>query len=287
MGEQTKIAWCDHTFSPWKEVGDERIITGDAYWRMPLRWDRLAEEAGVRRRVFCASLADVFEDRSELEEPRLRLFRLIVETPNLDWLLLTKRPEFARDLIGERGSGDEGDDSFAALVQSEYGQAITWPPPNMWLGVTAEDQECADERIPILLDIPAAVRFVSYEPGLGPIALAKWLPCALCRGEGIVRNRDSASGYSPCRCSWQAGRRGGGLDWVIVGGESGPHARPFDIQWARDTISQCRAAGVPVFVKQLGAKPVTEGRELELIHHRSGADPSEGPEDLLVQEWPR
>lgn len=322
MGEHTAIAWCDATFNPWRGCsrvspgcdhcyaeawskrnpaalgtwGDdgERVIAADAYWRTPLRWNRLAAEAGVRRRVFCASLADVFEDRPELVAPRDRLFELIRQTPHLDWLLLTKRPDNARRILAMDGPLAHGVHELDILEaiedpHAEHGPPLyhrddhgyitfRWPLPNVWLGVTAEDQQRADERIPILIDTPAAVRFVSYEPALGPIDLLHWL------GTPRMMADDGVSGI-------------GGIDWVIVGGESGPHARLFEMRWARDTIAQCRAAGVACFVKQLGRRPVSDnflmpdktGRIVPgpfPTRHPAGADPTEWPPDLQIQEHP-
>src|SRR5262245_38941981 len=162
MGKETNIQWCDHTFNPWrgctkvspgcqhcyaetlaarnpKVLGvwgphGTRVIASESMWREPLKWNKKAEIAGVRRRVFCASLADVFEDRPELVEPRYRLWRLIVNTPYLDWLLLTKRPENAGRMLADGGS-------LPGILGF----------PSIWLGVSVEDQQRADERIPVLL----------------------------------------------------------------------------------------------------------------------------------------
>ncbi len=196
MGEGSKIEWTHHTFNPWRGcthvspgcehcyaealskrnpaqlgtwgAGGERVIASESYWKQPERWNRAAEKAGDRHRVFCASLADVFEDRPELIEPRWRLFSLIADTPHLDWLLLTKRPENARVL----GVGNFWLDINAWRLE----QGLSVIPggmtdiardglPNVWLGTTVEDQRRADERIPILLDTPAAVRFRAGGPG--------------------------------------------------------------------------------------------------------------------------
>jgi protein gp37 len=223
-----------------------RVIASESYWRQPLKWNREAYEAGERRRVFCASLADVFEDRPGLHAPRRRLAQLIWETPHLDWLFLTKRPENANQMIYEMWFPD-----------------AAWPK-NYWLGTSVEDQENADRRIPELLKVPAAVRFLSVEPMLGPIGLRpEWL---------------------------------GGLGWVIVGGESGHGARTFRLEWARSIVEQCRAAAVPCFVKQLGARPAAEmvrpgcsarsaGERLDL-RDSHGGDWDEWPEDLKVREYP-
>jgi len=240
MGAGTKIEWTDFTFNPWwgcekvspgcahcyadtfaKRVGQRvwgkdapRRFFGDAHWREPLKWNREAAKADVHRRVFCASMADVFEDRPDLVEPRARLAYLIGRTPNLDWLLLTKRPE-----------------NIARLWITDV------VPPNVWLGTTVEDQERADERIPKLLLSPAAVRFLSVEPMLGPVDLSLWIPTLEVERETRKPGEDF-------------------VDWVIVGGESGPGARPCAIEWIRDVVRQCREAGVPCFVKQLGGNAV-------------------------------
>lgn len=140
-----------------------------------------------------------------------------------------------------------------------------WPPRNIWLGVSAERQQEADERIPLLLGAPAAVRFVSCEPLLGPIKFHEHL------GDDWL-----ASGLS--------GERRG-LDWIIVGGESGPDARPFQIEWAERIVAQCAAADVACFVKQLGAVPLSSGYPLAL-KSRKGGDPQEWPDSLRVREFP-
>lgn len=312
MGEHTKIEWAHHTFNPWrgctrvspgcdhcyaeawskrnpKQLGTwgddgERVIASDAYWRTPLRWDRLAAEAGERRRVFCASLADVFEDRPELVEPRRELLWTIEATPNLDWLLLTKRPENAHLMLAAGAQ---------ECIPDE------WPLPNVWLGVTAEDQERADERIPILLDTPAAVRFVSYEPALGPVDFSRWLgiewmDTLRMPGEPISFRGEGGWGAEMFHALRAAeGIHDPRVDWIVVGGESGPHARPFDLPWARDVIAQGRVADVSVFVKQLGARPwdrhVAEGFTHSWpvdLASRKGGDIDEWPLDLRVRQVP-
>ncbi|MEZ5165687.1 MAG: phage Gp37/Gp68 family protein [Acidimicrobiales bacterium] len=236
MGVSTEIAWCDHTFNPWwgctrvspgcqncyaeafaKRTGHDvwgkatgRRVFGDRHWNEPRRWNAKAETEGIRRRVFCASMADVFEDHPDLEEPRERLFDLILQTPALDWLLLTKRPE-----------------NIAAMLPDP-----DCPPANVWLGTTVEDQDHAHARIPTLLDAgyAATCLFLSCEPLLGPVDLTPWF--------------DS------------------GIDWVIVGGESGPRHRPFDPEWAIDIRDQCEAFGVPFFFKQHGGRTPKAGGDL-------------------------
>lgn len=264
MGEQTAIEWVrntdgskGHTFNPW--VGCARVspgcsfcyaatqderwsggihwgksaprrITSDANWRKPLKWNRDAEAAGRRDRVFCASLADVFEDRDDLIEPRTRLFRLIQQTPHLDWLLLTKRTEnMARMLPWTLGEGLGGE------INNVGGDDRPWP--NIWLGTTVEDQQRADERIPALVGIPAAIRFLSCEPLVGPVDIHGALP------------------YMSAL-----------PDWVICGGESGGRkARPMHPDWAREIRDQCAQAGIQFHFKQWGSwAPDHEAPELTM-----------------------
>lgn len=255
MAENSKIEWTDHTFNPWMgctKVSDgckncyaetlmdkrygkvewgpqgTRIRTSPANWRKPLAWNKQAAKEGRRFRVFCASLADVFEikpDQPELDEWRVDLFGLIDKTPNLDWLLLTKRPEnIAKVYHGWHITG-----IFETANWEDW-------PRNIWIGTSVENQEQAEARIPHLLKVPAAVRFLSMEPLLGPVDLMPWL--------NYVNETDdlglAADGFSP------------DFNWVIVGGESGPNARPMHPEWARSLRDQCAAAGVPYFFKQWG-----------------------------------
>lgn len=153
---------------------------------------------GHRPRVFCASLADVFDNRAD-PAWRKELFALIKECRRLDWLLLTKRPQ-----------------NIAKMLPSNWGEGYV----NVWLGITAEDQFRFDQRWPLLQRIPAVVRFISYEPAIGPLRLPK---------------------------------KGPFPDWLISGGESGGCARPMQPQWARDVIADCRRKGVAPFHKQWGS----------------------------------
>jgi len=285
----TKIQWTDSTFNPWwgcakvspgcancyaetfsKRVGErvwgvsaEHRRFSDAHWEEPVKWNRMASARNERQRVFCASMADVFEGRPEDDADRARLFALIEATPHLDWQLLTKRPE-----------------NMVRLAPASW--AGGWPR-NVWAGCTVEDQAAADERIPYLLRVPASVRFLSCEPLLGPVDLARIDQGATCdllnALEGSWRNR--APGSPPYRYPPATG-----IHWVIVGGESGPGARPMDLAWARSIVEQCCAAGVPVFVKQLGARPVLDGAPLRL-RDRKGGDMAEWPEDLRVRQFPK
>ena len=243
MGANSNIEWCDHTFNPWvgctkispacdhcyaeswaKRAGHgelwhgQRRRTSAANWRQPLKWDRDARLLPWRQRVFCASLSDVF-DNSAQPEWRIELFGLIERTPSLDWLLLTKRIGNAAEMMGDATAG-------AGLVRI---------PENVWLGATVCDQEEADRDIPKLLATPAATRFLSIEPMLGPIDLhLGW--------NNDTGRWDSRGRPLPLRR----------IDWVICGGESGPHARPMHPDWVRSLRDQCAEAGVPFFFKQWG-----------------------------------
>ena len=193
-----------------------RKRTSEANWRKPLKWNREAEASGIRRKVFCASMADVFEDRPELEAWRLDLWALIEQTPHLDWLLLTKRPD----------------------VMARWAKVHGWPA-NAWAGTTVEDQERADERIPHLLKVPAKVRFLSCEPLLGFVDLTERLCC-----DGHM-----------CACRGSYGIRDG-IRWVIAGGESGHGARPTHPAWIRSLREQCTDIpqyGADFFFKQWGS----------------------------------
>jgi protein gp37 len=326
MAENSKIEWCSHTFNPWRgctkvspgctncyaetmsgrnhgTLGTwgpkgTRVFAAESYWRQPLKWDKAAAAAGERHRVFCASLADVFEEWSgpmsssdgdnirlclgcgrvgtmpiiltqfspaktlehcpecggetrlwTMDEVRARLFALIDATPNLDWLLLTKRPENIARMMPP-----------AANVGSNYkiagppgGLALEVRRRNVWLGVSVEDQQRADERIPLLLQTPAAVRFLSVEPLLGPVDLTTLrVEC------GTLKNGEPMMGAMSCLhaleyVEWAPNSpTRPRIDWVIVGGESGPGARPMHPDWARGVRDQCQAAGVPFFFKQWG-----------------------------------
>jgi len=297
MGENTGIGWTNATFNPWagctkispackfcyaeadtKRRGfviwgpeADRRVTSDSYWKQPLKWNREAFTIGVRKRVFCGSWCDVMEDRPELIAPRRRLYELIDSTPSLDWQLLSKRPE-----------------NYQRFLPSDW---LLHPRGNVWLGTTAEDQEWADKRIPLLLQTPAALRFVSLEPLLGSISLERWtesgLECGYCGWAGCESQATEAGpdeddrGFACPKCGEMTGHTPlnellgaeKGLDWVIVGGESGPCARPMHPEWARRIVQQCQSAGVPVFVKQICER----GRKTPM---------EQWPEDLRVREMP-
>jgi len=163
-------------------------------------------------------------------------------------------------------------------------------PQMPWIcfGVSVEDQSTADERIPLLLQTPVAVRFVSYEPALGAVDFSRWMPCPRGGPDHCPNVPETC-----CQCDIRRDNDAS-IDWLIVGGESGPKARACNVQWIRDTVRQCREAMVACFVKQLGANVLSAstaradaGKLLRRhLDHRAGADPSEWPADLRVQEYP-
>jgi len=258
MSENSKIEWTDHTFNPWEgcqkvgpgcdhcyaETRNARFSGGQAVnwgpdaprrrtsaanWRKPLAWNaahaEFFAEHGRRQRVFCASLADVFDNAVD-PAWRADLFRLIEATPNLDWLLLTKRIGNAHQMIGE------------ALITMSGNTSLlpSWPWPNVWIGASIVNQVDADRDIPKLLALPARVRFLSMEPLLGPVDLRQ-------------------AHVAPIRLPR--------VDWVIVGGESGAGARPMHPDWARGLRDQCAAAGVPFLFKQWGEwAPIGQRRSI-------------------------
>lgn len=279
MAENSSIEWTDHTFNAWigctrispgcnncyaaaqdkfrgwtpEGWGGPRRRTSASNWREPLRWNEHAKTEGRRMRVFCASLADVF-DNEVPPQWRADLFDLIRRTPNLDWLLLTKRIGNAMRMLPWAAEG--------APRNMVAGSAV-WP--NVWLGATIVNQEEADRDIPKLLATPARVRFLSMEPLLGPVDLDR-----IARPPSPADRR--MPGYSEVERFFRSALHGQdglrmkdgkewfgapgelrGIEWVIVGGESGPGARPMQPEWAENIREQCAAAGVPFFFKQWGA----------------------------------
>ena len=192
----------DHRYGrvEWGPHGEGKR-TSEANWKKPLKWNAEARtfkaEYGHRPRVFCASLADVFDNQVP-SKWRRDLFALIGECRRLNWLVLTKRPQNIRKMLP-----DDWGDGYR----------------NVWLGVTAESQMYFDQRWPYLQNIPAVIKFISYEPALGPLRLQKHDPFP---------------------------------DWLISGGESSPGARPMKSQWVRNIIADCRDRGVAPFHKQWG-----------------------------------
>lgn len=297
-----------------------RVVAAESAWREPLKWDRQAKLAAEmfeaiggdpsrtgqieyqgtvcryngRPRVFCASLADVFEawdgpmmsggkqpvilgrdyrassgpeSRLTMDDVRRRLFDTIDATPNLDWLLVTKRPEnIARMMPGRYwvkkpcSAHAERFNLECPACNAKSAKIVLPVRPNLWLGASVEDRKHGLPRIDVLRTTPAAVRFLSVEPlleDLGTLDLT-------------------------------------GIHWVIVGGESGHDARKFQLEWARRIVSDCREAGVPCFVKQVGTNPwddLTPHLDDRLLtpltmRDKKGGDWSEWPEDLRVRQFP-
>jgi protein gp37 len=220
-----------------------RHRTTRANRRKPYRWAKKARQASeilgfeVRPAVFAQSLSDTFEDRRDLDPWRRELFALIEATPELDWILVTKRPEKVLEMVPQLWRGHP---AFAASVcagKTVY-DGSTWPS-NVIVLTSVENQEEADRRIPHLLRIPGR-RGLSIEPLLGPVDLAD-----VKLGDGL--------GCNPLLVDDTfLGVRYQKLDWVIVGGESGTNARPMHPDWVRSIRDQCAAAGVPYFFKQWG-----------------------------------
>lgn len=256
MAENSKIAWTDGTFNPW--IGCSRVSPGceNCYaenlmdhryhkvewgpgkprsrtktWNDPVKWNKAAKASGVRKKVFCASLADWLDDEVPLPW-REDLFALIDACPHLDWLMLTKRPQNAKTMLPP----DWWDN----------------PRPHVWFGVTAENQKYWDIRVPILRTIPAALRWVSYEPALGPLVMD-----------------------AP-------------VDWLIVGGESEQtsEARPFRIEWCESVIAQCRGNKTVPFMKQTGTNATLLGQPFH-TKDKAGTNPAEWPESIRVREFPK
>jgi protein gp37 len=330
----TSIEWTDVTWNPVR--GCSRISEGcrncyaevlaarfsdEGYWghgfadrtKAGGRWtgkvslipEKLAEPLSWKkpRRCFVNSMSDLFHEALSFEEIAA-VFGVMAACPHVTFQVLTKRPERTAEFFRWLAKGE---DAARAACVFAAGDAIPedpprrfaeemigdpsgpWPLPNVWLGTSVENQETANRRIPFLLDTPASVRFVSYEPALGPVDFGFGV------SEGVPTDLE------PFR------ERADLLHWIIVGGESGPGARPFDLAWARSTVEQCKAAGVASFVKQVGAHPfcddwhslparLREGVPL-LAHNpacprcrrlkdKKGGDWSEWPEDLRVREFP-
>lgn len=204
MGQDSRIEWTDHTFNPWWGCtkvssacdncyaeawarrlgfdiwshGKTRRFLSDGYWRQPHTWDKAAAKSNSRARVFCASMADVFEWGKDLTSWRQKLWVLIEETPNLDWLLLTKRPHLVKRLAPWRED---------------------WPK-NVWLGTTAENQRTLDKRLPYLDENPSIVKFLSCEPLLGELNLRPVLSSSAV--QWVIAGGESGVNSRPCDPSW-------------------------------------------------------------------------------------
>lgn len=304
MSTTTQIEWTDASLNPW--MGCTPVSAGCAHCyamtatpvrvlgvkfgrgqeRRPvvtfeeeaLKLNRKAWQQGRTFRVF-PSLCDWLDDEVPVE--MLAAFLDVVRcTPSLSWQLLTKRPQNFGSRIAailERRGSLELESWLYSWIGEQGGRVMRAvapvPPANVWVGASVEDQDTFDERIPELLKIPGRVRFLSGEPLLGSLEFSD-----------VTHRADAVQ---------QLGKRAlHGIDWFIAGGESGSKARPCDVLWIREIVAQCAVAGIPCFVKQLGAKPFQSpqhdnatGYELP-IKHPKGGEPSEWPTDLRVRQFP-
>jgi protein gp37 len=267
-----------------KGIAGSDIYLDEAVLTQPLRWKR-------PRKVFVCSMTDLFGEWVPFEVID-RVFAVMALSPQHTYQVLTKRPERMREYLANAEARHRiyrqastifrGPDSHPGMRYILSAHDDYWPLPNVWLGTSVEDQAAADVRIPELLATPAAVRFLSCEPLLGAVTL----PAHYANRPKVEPQVRIGFPYPPS----------GSVDWVIVGGESGPGARPMELAWARALVKQCQAAGVAVFVKQLGSKPVTwnfvgPGGDPNKpgtfpVKDRKGGDMAEWPADLWVREFP-
>ena len=270
MSANSNIAWCDDTFNivwgctpvdgdckncyadrldsryhadnPHWGKNAPRMLLSDTYWKQPLKWNKEAESIGIKRKVFCSSMGDVFEDNEIVDSQRLRLWDLIRQTPNLIWQILTKRPERIIDHLPE----------FWDEIRSR-----------VWLGTSIGSQQSIERLAALITPIQSGIKFISLEPLHGEIMLPF---------NDFVDN-----GHKVCDL----------IDWVIVGGESGNETgkyryRRCELQWIERIVSDCQDQNIPVWVKQMGTHLA---KELKL-KHRHGADISEFPAHLQIQQFP-
>jgi protein gp37 len=251
----------------------------------PLHWKR-------PRRVFVNSMSDLFHE-SIAGGTIGYIFGIMAMCPEHTFQILTKRAERMQHVMSQSC----GREHVQRFMQNELMELMPsgrsfprvieqWPLPNVWLGISVENQKYADERIPLLLQTPAAVRFLSVEPMLEAVDLDR----AVSRPGGV---------------SFNGGVQWPGINWVICGGESGPGARPFNLTWAEFLLGQCEAAGVPFFMKQIGSAALADkcypgwsplfhdnrgerptGEFGRTLGSRKGGDPAEWPEHLRVREFP-
>lgn len=306
---ETTIQWTDYTFNPW--VGCQRVSPGcehcyaESYdkrvggavnpatgekelrwgptaprirtktWKEPLKWNRKAAEDGVRRRVFCASLADVFEDRPELVPWRADLFGLIMDTPHLDWLILTKRPENILRLHPERWLGEHW--------------MTRWP--NVWFGTTVEDQRRVNERLPHLLRVPAMVRFLSCEPLLQGINIGAQPDWPQVSVDWVIIGGESGGGARPFHVEWgrsliKQTRRFSGAPFVKQLGAIAT-VNFYDDECREWYESQHREWPSPIGWSECDGQPRLDSRVRLLTgDDRSGGELVSMPPDLRVREFP-
>jgi protein gp37 len=301
MSDNSKIEWTDSTWNfvrgctrisdgclhcyidstpPFRMSGnrfDSPAVGGKT--RISLHPDKLEDPLSWRkpRRVFVNSLSDLFHE--DVPESLIaKAFAVMAATPQHSYQILTKRPARMRFLMTSAEFVEASEREFMGLTVDRHPRLArtswSWPVPGVWLGVSTEDQRWADVRIPMLLETPAAVRFISAEPLLGPVDLRHL----------SVRNRtvDCLGGdVSNARGEVFTGTPSV-LDWVIVGGESGRGARSMDTSWAASIVKQCASAHAQVFVKQLGSV----WAQAHGAAHPKGGDAGEWPAELRVRQFP-
>ncbi|MHB1953512.1 MAG: DUF5131 family protein [Acidiferrobacteraceae bacterium] len=226
----------------------------------PIRWKR-------PRKIFVNSMSDLFHENVP-DQFIDQVFATMALCHRHTFQILTKRPERMQSYLADEHVTDR---IWAHAIRISGEQIpVDWPLSHVWIGVSVEDQAAAEDRIPLLLQTPAAIRWVSAEPLLGPIDLSKYLS---------VHHEVPA------------------LNWIVIGGESGPKSRRFDLDWARCIIRQCANSNTVCFMKQLGTKPGYHSEAMPPLwhdlsplaggpHHRSWADPSVWPDDLRVRNYP-
>jgi protein gp37 len=279
-------AFANRQMGPWKGRAFTDVRCHPERLEQPLHWKR-------PRRVFVNSLSDLFHP--DVPDGFIdRVFAAMALATQHCFQILTKRPDRMRDYLHGRGEGilpAPMSDAASQLMLPRDVRRMSWDYPawplqNVWIGVSVEDQTSANARIPALLQTPAAVRFVSCEPLLGSIDLRR---VRILASDAPDRGKPDVT--IDALCGWLGGwcqkaeDPATRVEWVIVGGESGPHARPCDVAAIRWLVAQCTATGVACFVKQVGADPHLFGAT-GWIRHPKGGDPSEWPEDLRVRQWP-
>lgn len=317
MSQITGISWCDSTYNHWwgcqkvsagclncyiprtvplrmrgYQLGQPRILTSEANRKQPFKWNKkpwvcgecgrardarghkdslslcvcgASNDSSHRRRVFAQSLGDWLDPEVPIEW-LAGLLDTVFQCDQLEFILCSKRVEHWKRRL--RTAYNSLPNNHPRMHLFEDWLAGT-PPKNITVLTTAENQEMFEKRIVDLLRIPAARHGISAEPLLGPIDMRE---CPSSGSSDLVFNSSGAT-----------------IDWVIVGGESGRAARPCNIDWIRDIVRQCKAAGVATFVKQVGSNPIALGGSVPLgwkiPRHPKGGDPEEWPEDLRVQEF--
>jgi protein gp37 len=307
-------------FGAGKYSGLTKVVNGHPVWTGEIRMHEAALLQPLKwakpRRIFVNSMSDLFHE-GLTDGDIIRVFGVMALCPQHSFQVLTKRADRMREFLSDRLTPSYVSAAALSMVPGrEWKQSpawdMRWPLPNVWMGISAERQKEADERIPQLLQTPAALRFVSAEPLLGPINFESWLPwpedapevdgaswgCQEC--ESDCRNCPNDKAVYICTegptdtdgaPEWVREERRT-LSWIIVGGESGQNARPFDIGWAKSIVSQCSAAQVACFVKQIGSNPVIGGIEVSTIvgerypKHKKGGDPEEWHTDIRVRQMP-